>query len=97
MSETEKTNWEQAWFISRVIIGFVIHVFLIVSAIGFAETVMEATFLIKDHHMDPRLTAVMACLSAFIAGMAGAYWVKAQYIRCCLPEVLDEASKKLNQ
>jgi len=97
IEQTEETSWTRAWFMSRVFVGFAIHVIMLVCAIGFTEHVVELSFLVKDHRMNPLITAAMTGASAFSAAMAGVYWVKAQYIRCCLPEVMDDATKKLNQ
>jgi len=93
----KETPWDRAWFMSRVLVGFIVHVFLIICAIGFTEHVVELSFLIKDHRMNPLITATMTGVSAFTAGMAGVYWVKAKFIQCCLPECMDDATKKLNQ
>jgi hypothetical protein len=92
-----KESFSHLWFLVRVGIGFVIHVALIVCAVGFTEHAVELSYLVKDHHMNQNFTAVMTGTSAFTAAMAGVYWVKARFIQLFLPECLDEATKKLQQ
>lgn len=95
--QAEETSWDHVWFLSRVAVGFIIHVLLIICAIGFTEHAVELSYLIKDHSMHPRITALMTGVSAFTAAMSGVYWVKAKFIQCCLSECMDDATKKLNQ
>lgn len=91
---------DDVWYISRVLVGLMIHVFMIFCAFAFAEQAVEVMRLIPDHHdvvsqIPERLTDVLVAVPAFTAGMAGAHWVKGLYVRFFLPEAMDDITKKI--
>lgn len=93
--------WTNLWWLSRVIVGYVIHIVLVVFAIYNIELVFE--FVTGFYSMNPEynvkipvvVSALILTTSTFFANMAGAYWVKQMYIKQFLPELMDELTKKL--
>jgi len=92
--------WTNLWWLSRVVVGGLIHIALVIFAIFNIEIIYE---VVKYHYVahsdtrifSPSMVGVIASISFFTASMAGAYWIKSMYIKNFLPELMDEISKKL--
>lgn len=100
MNAEQDELWSSLWFMTRVSVGWLIHVSLILCALFNVEVMFEATKGFYQNHADaPMFSAtvvgVFMAISYFTASMAGVYWVKSMYIRHFIPEVMDEAAKRL--
>jgi uncharacterized integral membrane protein len=103
MNEIERDEmWTNLWWLSRVIVGYIIHIVLIIFALYNVDVVYELVINLyiqnpeQNVYIPAKLSAAITACSSFFASMAGVFWVKQQYVLRCLPELMDELSKKLN-
>ena len=91
---------DNLWFLSRVVVGWMIHASLIVFALFNVEITYEIVkdFYVKYQHstlFSPQLIGIIAAISVFFAMLSGVFFVKQAYIRYALPEVMDEITRKI--
>lgn len=82
-------QWDRVWFVSRVLVGMLIHFILLLCTVALTEVVIELTLTLDDIKQWRLLWGVMAGAAAFFAGLAGARWVREQYITFFLPEAFE--------
>jgi hypothetical protein len=92
-------QWEDAWYTIRVLIGIAIQAFMIFCIFALTEHILELMDIVGDRVLKHQVSAltmdIILAVPTIASGMAGMNWVKSQYIRYCLPEVMDDVTKKI--
>ena len=91
MKEEMKQNLQSLWLIARILVGSLFGVLLVAATLAYTVTVVSAA----DNAGLPMFVRMSLLLTALTSGLAGASWFKSLYVRWCLPELLDEFTKKL--
>jgi hypothetical protein len=94
MSDPNDEVWDRAWFVSRVIVGMILQLFLFICSFALAELAFEVALTLPDYKMARWVMASMACIAAFTAGISGSFLVKSLYIRWALPEIMEDEARK---
>ncbi len=91
----EEGFWNHAWFLTRVLVGLLIDIMIIAGTIvlSTATFILIWTLSLHENNMLVRVSAPLAMLAMFAAGMAGRSWMRGTYIVHVIPEALEDVKK----